>query len=228
MQNTRLVGYIAAIGAAGLSAVAASFVNWQCQDKTAFAGYLGLSLVASAIKLRLPGFTTTVSLGFVTVLVGVALMSQAETVIAACAAALVQTVWSSRKGWKPLQAVFNIGLLASSSWVAHLLAHAAPTSNAAVTAAIAVAPLYLLNAFALALVLVLSSEGALRDIWRRFQLWVFPYYLVGALLASLISFTGRVDPSTPLLWLLGGIAYLSFSSYRSWAERGMAVPQAAS
>ena len=65
---------------AGAAAIGHALTHWQSADPAGLLAYLALALVASAAKLRIPGLTGTVSLGFVSVLDGIALMSLAEAV----------------------------------------------------------------------------------------------------------------------------------------------------
>lgn len=79
--------------------------------------------------------------GFVPVLTGVALMTLAEKVLA-----VVQMVWKAERRPGEAQAVFNTAVLALSAWVAYGVADAVAPGSAAMRAALAIAPLYLLNA----------------------------------------------------------------------------------
>ncbi len=70
------------------------------------AGIVG-AMVASAMKIRLPGFHTTISTNFVFILIGIALFSFGETVLIGLGGALVQSLWNSQRRPKPVQALFN-------------------------------------------------------------------------------------------------------------------------
>lgn len=203
------------LGAASLWS--AAFEVGATSDPSALVAYAALSMLASAIKVRIPGLTGSVSLGFLAVLVGVAMMSRAETVIVVAISTVVQSWWPSSGGRpRPIQLIFNASLLAGSTWVAYVVAHAAAPQSPTLQVVAAVAPLYLLNAGAVAALLSLMSTGKLSAIWEKFQLAIFPCYLVGAVLAMLITQALVIRPdwtvSSPLLALV----YLSFNSYRAW------------
>lgn len=219
-QSNKLLAYVALVALAGAACIAhAISSSAEASDPAATAAYVVLALMASALKLRIPGMEGTISPGFVSVLTGVALMTLAETVLVVTLMALVQMYWSSAKRPQLLQAVFNVGVLAASSWVAFGTAQAVAPESVVLRVALAVAPLYLLNAGAVAAVLSLAAEGNLKHIWNRFQLTLFPYYLVGAVLASLISLTARTQPQAVLLLPLCGLVYMTFVSYKAVVPR---------
>src|SRR5438093_13060054 len=80
-MTTKAKLYIATIAtlAAAILAVVAS--RWNPESVSRFALFFGLAMVASAMKIRLPGFKTTISINFVFILTGIALFSFGETVL---------------------------------------------------------------------------------------------------------------------------------------------------
>src|SRR5437879_6636018 len=72
------IAMTAAVAAAVLAVVAS---RWNPENLVHFALFFGLAMVASAMKIRLPGFKTTISTNFVFILVGIALFSFGETVL---------------------------------------------------------------------------------------------------------------------------------------------------
>lgn len=218
-MNRTLSLYVGLAVMAGALALADAAMRWQSGSAPVLAGYFLLTLVASAVKLRLPGLAGTVSLGFVAVLDGVALMSLSETVVVATAAALVQQLWNASERPRAQQVMFNLGVVAASTWVAYNAAHLMAPDSGVEQILVAVAPLYLLNAAAVAGVLSIVSTGGLDGIWRKFQLTIFPFYLVGAVLAMLIGQARLAYGSTSVVLPLMVLTYLTFNSYRSLVER---------
>src|SRR5437879_3187130 len=85
------IAIMAALAAPVLTAVAS---RWNSQNSFDFVSFLALAMVASAMKIRLPGFKTTISLNFVFILIGIALFSFGETVLIGLGGALVQPLRS--------------------------------------------------------------------------------------------------------------------------------------
>ena len=211
--------YIAAVALAGVASVLAALYDGRIGDPAGLLGYLVLSLVASAIKARIPGIEGSVSLGFVGVLVGVATMSLCETVLVVTAAAVAQTLWRSGPRPKAVQVIFNIGALAASTWLSYTVAYALASDSPGLRIAVAVTPLYLCNVGVVAGLLSLISTGSLDAIWQKFQFTVFPCYLVGALLSLAILQARVLAPGWAIQLPMLGLSYLTFNTYRSWMRR---------
>ncbi len=212
--------YIATVALAGAASVLAALYDGRIGDPAGLLGYLALTLVASAIKARIPGIEGSVSLGFVGVLVGVATMSLCETVLVVTGAAVAQTLWrSGRPRPKAVQVIFNIGVLAASTWLSYTVAYALAPDSPGLRIAVAVTPLYLLNVGVVAGLLSVISTGSLDAIWQKFQFTVFPCYLVGALLSLAILQARALAPGWAIQLPMLGLSYLTFNTYRSWMRR---------
>src|SRR5882762_4866750 len=70
--------------------------NWESADPVRFTIYLLLALVASTLKVRLPGLTGTLSLNFLFILIGVSQLSFSETLALGAVATVMQCVWKNR------------------------------------------------------------------------------------------------------------------------------------
>src|SRR6266481_4374953 len=107
--------------AGAILAIAAS--RWDPENLGHFVLFFALAMVGSAMKIRLPGFKTTISINFVFILVGIALFSFGETVLFGLGGALVQSLWKSRQRPKLVQVLFNAACLtvctAAAFWASH-------------------------------------------------------------------------------------------------------------
>lgn len=101
--------YIYCVIAAGGLVLAASLPGWSSQDPRAWAIYVALSVVASVVKLRLPGMDGTYSLGFLFVLYGVARFSLPDILLGACAGAVAGSPYGP-KTQRSLVGAAGIGL----------------------------------------------------------------------------------------------------------------------
>lgn len=63
--------------------------------------------LALLMKMRLPGFKTTISINFVFILIGIALFSFGETVLIGLGGALVPSLWKTQQRPKAVQVQFN-------------------------------------------------------------------------------------------------------------------------
>src|SRR5712692_8441442 len=99
--------YIAMIGAAAATVLTVVSYRWNPENLGRFFLFFALAMLASAMKIRLPGFKTTISTNFVFILIGIALFSFSETVLIGLGGALVQSLLKTQQRPKPVQVFFN-------------------------------------------------------------------------------------------------------------------------
>src|SRR5712692_10528274 len=98
------IAMITALAAAVLTVVAS---RWNPENLGHFVLFFALAMLASAMKIRLPGFKTTISTNFVFILIGIALFSFAETLLISLGGALAQSLWKPLHRPKFIQVFFN-------------------------------------------------------------------------------------------------------------------------
>src|SRR5260370_38959891 len=91
-QAKAYIAMIAAVAAAVLTLVAS---RWNPENLGHFVLFFALAMVASAMKIRLPGLKTNISTTFVFILIGVALFSFSVPVLIRLGGALFQSLWST-------------------------------------------------------------------------------------------------------------------------------------
>ncbi|HEV8523793.1 MAG TPA: HD domain-containing phosphohydrolase [Terriglobales bacterium] len=218
--RAKLFVYLTA--AVGFAVVVAGFSQWESQDLLRFVCYLGIAMLASGLKVQLPGIDGTMSVNFLFILIGILELSFPETLVIGCASSLVQCLWNVKRAPKPIKVLFNVfSMMATaiglSFFVYHslenLLRHSVPLMLVAAACAY-----FLANTLPVAVVISLTEEKTFRKIWAECYFWSFPYYLAGAAIAGLVSFVNRfVGWQTSLLVL--PIIYWIFRSYRLYLGR---------
>lgn len=209
--------YIAFLAALAVAVLVVTAARWNPADFQRFALFFALAMLASAMKIRLPGFKTTISLNFVFVLVGIALFSFGETVLIGLGGALVQSFWKSQTRPKPVQVLFNAACLtvctaaafAASHYVLAMMRLDSLPAMMVLGAAVYVA----LNTGLVSLVISLVEQRPLRELWSTCYEWTFPYFLLGAAVAGLASFAGRSTTWGAALLVLPAM-YFVFLYYR--------------
>src|SRR5258706_16174484 len=115
--------YIATIAAVATAVLTVVAVRWNPENFLRFLLFFALAMVASAMKIRLPGFKTTISTNFVFILVGIALFSFGETVLIGLGGALLQSLWKKQTRPKPVQVLFKVACLTGwttpALWTCH-------------------------------------------------------------------------------------------------------------
>jgi MASE9 protein len=179
-------------------------------------------MLASAMKIRLPGFKTTISINFVFILIGLALFSFGETVLIGLGGALVQSLWKTQP--KAVQVLFNASCLtvctAAAFWTSHTVPAMLGLSSMAAKMLLGACVYVVTNTGLVSLVISLAEGRPLREIWSSCYEWTFPYFLVGAVLAGLASAASQgSNLGVALLVVLG--MYFVYVYYRMHIVRAV-------
>jgi hypothetical protein len=187
--------YIALIAAVAAVALSVAAQRWNPENLGRFVLFFGLAMVASAMKIRLPGLKTSISTNFVFILIGIALFSFSETLLIGLGGALVQSFWRPLNRPKFTQVFFNGACLtvctAAAFWAAHAVPVILGASSSAAMMVVGACVYVVLNTSLVSLVISLVEGQSLKNIWPQCYEWTFPYFLVGAAVAGLASAAGH-------------------------------------
>jgi putative nucleotidyltransferase with HDIG domain len=194
-----------------------AFAHWQTSDPVKFVAYLIAALLASSLKVGLPGIEGTLSVNFIFTQLGILELSLPETLLIGLAGTLGQFYWRPARQLKPVQLIFNVSQVTVSSAAAYgayqlmvtRVLHA-PGPIALVVAAITH---FACNTTALATIIGLTEDKSIRKVWAESHLWLLPYYMVGAVAAGMVHFLNRHIGWQSSLLVLPPI-YLLYRSYR--------------
>jgi hypothetical protein len=206
----------------GLTLMAMGLRQWESANLTQYVCYLTLALLASTWKIRLPRITGTMSVNFLFILIGVANFSLSETLVIGCTATLIQCFWNAKQWPTPLQVTFNIAALGISTAVAYQVPRwvlsAVHQESLTVLLVMATVLFFLTNTVLISTVLALLESKPLDTVWRQCYLWSFPYYVVGAAIAALISAESRSIGWAAALLILP-LMYLVYVFYAMFVAR---------
>jgi hypothetical protein len=206
--------YIYAVIAAGASVLAASMANWSSPDLLSWSIYLVLAVLASVVKLRLPGMDGTYSLGFLFLLYGMAHFRLPETLLAGCAGAVAGSLLNTKKRSSAVQVLFNTANLAISVGACFLIVRVCLASGltAYLPAVIAIVACvyFLINTALVSGVLSLLQGKRLAEVCNQWYVWSLPYYLIGVALVGLFPSPGQATPGEAWLVLLPLIYLVHF------------------
>jgi diguanylate cyclase (GGDEF)-like protein/putative nucleotidyltransferase with HDIG domain len=207
--------FIAVVVVCGAAVLTYSVLHGKSENPLKFFCYLVIALAASRLKVNLPGITGTMSVNFLFLLLGVLELSLSEAMALGCAAVVVQCFDRDRP--IPIQVAFNVcstALAIAVTFAAYRfsLAHRA-VNNPSTLLFLAACVYFVANTLPVAAVISLTERRSLRKIWADCYFWSFPYYLVGAGVAGMMSWLhGFTDWQTSLLTL--PVVYLIYRSYR--------------
>ncbi len=187
--------YIAMIAAVATAVLAVVASRWNAENLGRFVPFFVLAMLASSMKIRLPGFKTTISANFVFILIGLALFTFGETVLIGLGGALVQSLWKAQTRPKPVQVLFNAACLtvctATAFWTAHGVLRMLGLNSVAALMVLGACVYVVLNTGLVSVVISLAEGRPLRELWSSCYEWTFPYFLVGAAVAGLASAAGH-------------------------------------
>ena len=211
--------FIGVMAAAGMAALAGSLMQWECKDPVRFLSFLIIALVASRLKVKLPGTNSNMSVNLPFILIALAVLSFSETVLIAAASALIQGLPARGKSMKPVQALFNVSTLMAAVAAADLVYKysAAIPSLAAKSLLIALAGAAFLvtDTLPVAGVISLTEHLTLVKVWRDILELTFSYFALSAGVAAIAATATRyVGWQTPLLVLpVMAASYVSYKRY---------------
>src|SRR5215469_16497109 len=216
MSSSSARGFIVAMALMGSLCVVYSFAHWQSGDPVKFVCYLAAGLLASSLKVGLPGIEATLSVNFLFTLLGILELSLPETLAIGIASTLAQFYWKPAKQLRHVQLVFNLSQVTLSSAAAYasyrfVVAHVlhAPGPLALLVAAIVY---FGCNSAAISMIIGLTEGTPIEKVWAD-NLWIVPYYMGGAAVAGLVHFlNGHIGWQSSLLVLPP--IYLMYRSYR--------------
>src|ERR1700687_5966765 len=207
--------FVGMIVVAGTATLLQGAIHQSSKNIAEFICYLGIAVLASRMKVNLPGITGTMSVNFLFVLLGILELSFSETLILGCVSILVQSLYPDRPN--ALQVTFNVCAGAFSTAVAYAVYHQPLfnhfVGNQPLLLGLAPCTYFVANTGSIATVISLTEGKRLKKIIVDCYFWSFPYYLVGAGIAGVIGWFNRTFYWETSLLLVPAI-YVIYRSYR--------------
>jgi len=211
--------YIGVIVALGSAVLVVGAMHPHTHQPVRFLCYLLVAVAASRLKVNLPGITGTMSVNFLFILLGVLELSFVETLALGCAAILTQCFYRDRPN--AVQVIFNTCATSFAIALAYCVYHVPifrAQNNPAVLLVATAATYFAANTLPVATIISLTEHKSLRRIWADCYFWSFPYYLVGAGVAGLVSWLNKIVEWQTSLLILPAV-YLIYRSYRLYLAK---------
>ena len=207
--------FLGAVIALGLVILLWALFHWRCDDPLLFASFLIAAVIASILKIVLPGVTEAFSVSVLVITVAIAHLRLPETVVIGTIAMLVQCTWRTRAKPRFIQVVFSVCALAISVWASALIYDYFRTRTFELIAVGLIAFVYFAtNSFLVAAIISLTEEKRLLAVWNGNR-WALAYNCVGASLAWLIgTFPPSAQWALPIVCL--PLVYLVYRSNRKY------------
>jgi hypothetical protein len=198
--------YIFAVIAAGFLVLTCALATWSPVVPRPWMIYAALTVLASVVKLRLPGMDGTYSLSFLFLLYGMAHFSLPEVLIAGCAGAVAQSLLNAKTRHGLIQVFFNAANVAVSVGACFLIRRvwlaASPVHYLPAVMALVACAYFVINTVLVSGILSLLHKKPLAEVCGQWYTWSFPYYLVGVTLVGLLPAPGQTVSGETWLILL--------------------------
>ena len=179
----------------------------------------------SRMKVSIPGVTGSMSVNLPFLLMSVITLSATESILIACACAVMQTLPKDGGKLVPVRVLFNVSMMTFASGVSGLLFHqhvlgrlgwmSAPLLMAATTATF-----FLGQTLPVSVIVALTDGGAVRRIWTNIAQMSFPYYVVSAGVTSMVHSASHNIGWIAALAVLP-VMYGIYRSYRLYFARAL-------
>ncbi len=214
-MKPRASTFISMVCITGVTVLALELARTSWTSPGPFVAYLVAAVIASALKVELPGVNGTLSINLVVNLVAVVELSPGEALVVGCASAVFQSLWRKHRV-EAVHVLFNLAQMALTVEVAqtvfHQLARVLGASLPLRLLATSTA-YFLINTLLVAEVIALTEKREFGKTWSGFYLWSFSNYLVGGVLACAVAWS-----NAHLGWqasaMLVPVGYLLYRSYR--------------
>jgi hypothetical protein len=199
--------FIALISLAGLASVTYGWMHATTWHRYEALALFAITVVASRMKVKLPGLTGNMSVNLPFLLLAAAELNQVEAIAIACVSTAVQCF--PKDGTKPklVRVLFNLSLMSSAVALAGQVFHMGAVAQPAWFTGALVLPaaaltLFLMQTAPVATVIALTDGGPVTAIWTKIARMTFPYYVLSAGMASMMMAARQhVGWQVPLLAL---------------------------
>ncbi|HET8548663.1 MAG TPA: response regulator [Bryobacteraceae bacterium] len=159
---------------------------------------------------------------FLFLLAGIAELGISETLVIGTTCALVQCFWRTSVRPRVVQVLFSVANIALAVTAADAVYHwpllLAANFQSPFRLALAASVFFVVNTFPVATVIALTERKSIRQVWPQCYCWSFPYYLIGAAIVGVFSFTNRrLDWQAWLLIL--PVVYVIYRSYYLYLDQ---------
>jgi len=216
--------FIGLIALGGLSMVTWAALERHPWHHSQFLLLLVIAVLASRLKLKLPGLNGNMSVNLPFVLIAAVQLSLFEALFIALASTVAQSL--PKAGGKPqaIQMLFNVSTMAVALGTGHWIllqgfVSRAPWTSTSLLLSLAAASFFLAQTIPVATIISLTEGGRMLRIWSTIFHLSFPYYVLSAGVTSLVTTAShRIGWQIPLLVL--PVMYGVYRSYRLFFGRG--------
>jgi len=229
--------FIALMALGGLVSLSCGLLQTRPLHHAQFGTLLVLAMLASRLKVKLPGLQGNMSVDLPFLLIAVVELSLFEALMVTLFSTVAQCFPKGGGKPKPIQTLFNVSTTAIAVGLGGLIFHhglpgRVSWASAALPLVLAGLSFFLAQTIPVAAIISLTEGGRLLRIWACIVRLSFPYYVLSAGVTSIVTTAGhRTGWQIPLLVL--PVMYTIYRSYQLYfvntvlLARGLAMAKAA-
>lgn len=221
--------FITLVALSGLAVLGYGALHLHLSNVLRFMLFLLVAVLASRLKLKLPGLTGNMSVNLPFILIGLAEFSLPETLAVASVSTLCQSFPKGGRQPRLAQVLFNVATVAIAVGIAAVAMsrtalHLGVLSRSLLVV-VATVTFFMVNTVPVAAIVSLTEGLKLVKVWQAIFAWSFPYYVLSGGVASVVASLDRyVGWYLPLGLLL--LMYGTYRSFKLYFGRATAVVMA--
>lgn len=207
--------FIAAVVTIGAAVLVKGLIQWKMSKPLEFLALLIMTVIASRLRVKLPGINGTMSVNLPFLLIVAVQLSSSQALAIAALASLVQSMPGTQRRIEPVQAIFNSATITNAVAAAALAFGFASQRGLMLPLSIGAAGIafFLANTLPIAVVLWLAEGAAPVKTWCGMARLSTPFYALSAGIAALICAATQFAVWGLSLALLP-LMYSIYTSYR--------------
>lgn len=226
MQKISLIAkvFIAIVVMIGIAALVNGLLHWKSSEPIELFALLIMTLIASRLKVKLPGINGSMSVNVPYLLIVAVRLHAGEALAIAVLASLVQSIPAFKVRATFVRALFSSAAITNSVAAAIFAFNLASTRGVPglLSVSAAGAAFFLANTVQIALVLWLAEEYNPFNSWLEMARLSAPYYVLSAAVAAVVCTAVQFAVWGKALALLP-LMYSIYSSYRLYFTAPAAV-----
>jgi len=217
MKNKSLTAttFISLMAMAAMTVIVSGALSIHPLHQFQFASLTLLGVLASRLKVRLPGLTGNMSMNLPFVLLAIVQLGLFEAAAIAFASTLIQSLPRRGLQLRPTQLLFNVSTMTTAAGLAYLVFHEFDGRHGAtgsLALVLAAATYFFINTLPVATIICLTEGAKIVRTWSGIVHLSFPYYVAGTGITSIL--TGK---SGYMAWALSiGALPVMIGIYRSY------------
>lgn len=231
MQKLSLIAkiFIAVVVMTGFAVLVNGLLHWKSGNPIEVFALLIMTLIASRLKVKLPGINGSLSVNVPYLLIIVVRLDAGEALAIAALASLVQSIPALKNRTTFVRALFSSAAITNSVAAAIFAFHLASTQGmlGPLSVSAAGAAFFLANTVQIALVLWLAEGHNPFNTWMGMARLSAPYYVLSASVAAVVCTAVQFAIWGEALALLP-IMYSIYASYRFYFNAPVAAEQSQS